>query len=404
VNEIEKLVGEGYSYRDFAVLYRTNAMSRILEEGFVTSGIPYRVVGGLKFYDRREVRDVLAYLRVINNPLDSVSLDRIINVPKRGIGDATIDKVKEYGLNKDMGLYGSMLEIDNIEGLTKRAANSIDKFISLMNHLISIKDETKVSDLIKEILEKTEYVKELKEEDTPESLSRIENLDEFYSAAVEFEESSEDKSLAAFLERVALVSDQDSISETGGIILMTLHTAKGLEFPVVFIAGMEEGIFPHSSSQEDDDELEEERRLCYVGITRAKRNLYLTCARQRLMFGRTMFNPVSSFIEEIPENLVNDVSQRSTSYNRVYGYENNSYSQPQKRVIPTPVPKPSAPRPVNSVSSGEVKAGVKIRHNVFGKGIVIAVKDSGSDKQITVHFDGQGIKNLLLSASPIEIL
>lgn len=404
VKEIEKLIEEGYSYRDFAILYRTNAMSRILEEGFVRSRVPYKVVGGLKFYDRKEVKDILAYLKVINNPVDSVSLERIINVPKRGIGDATIDKVKQFGQDRDMGLYSSMLEIERVEGLTKRAVNSIDKFISLMNHFISIKDEMKVSDLIKEILEKTEYTKELKEENTPESESRIENLNELYSAAVEFEENAEDKSLSAFLERVALVSDQDSIDEKGGIVLMTLHTAKGLEFPVVFIAGMEEGIFPHSSSQEDEDELEEERRLCYVGITRAKQQLYITCARQRLMFGRTMFNEVSSFIEEIPEELIQDISIKTqSSYGRVYGYDNYSNFGHQRRGAAIPAAN-AASKPVNNVPSGEIKAGVKIKHKVFGKGIVIAVKNSGDDKQITVHFDSTGLKNLLLSASPIEIL
>lgn len=405
IKEIEKLVSEGYSYRDFAILYRTNAMSRIIEEGFVRSKVPYKVVGGLKFYDRKEVKDILAYLKVINNPVDSVSLERIINVPKRGIGDATIDKVKLFGQDKDMGLYSSMLEIDHVEGLTKRAVNSIDKFISLMNHFISIKDGMKVSDLINEILEKTEYTKELKEEDTPENQSRIENLNELYSAAVEFEENADDKSLSAFLERVALVSDQDSISETGGIVLMTLHTAKGLEFPVVFIAGMEEGIFPHSSYQEDEDELEEERRLCYVGITRAKQQLYITCAKQRLMFGRTMFNQVSSFVEEIPEELIEDLSvKQQSSFGRVYDYDGFSNFKQQRRAVNVPASPIQEVKPVNNVSTGEIKAGVKIKHKVFGKGIVIAVKSSGDDKQITVHFDSAGLKNLLLSASPIEIL
>lgn len=401
VNEIERLIDEGYSYMDFAILYRTNAMSRILEEAFVRSKVPYKVVGGLKFYDRKEVKDILAYLKLINNPADSISLERIVNVPKRGIGNATIEKVKQYGQDRDMGLYSSMLEIQNVEGLTKRAVNSIDKFISLMNHFISVKDDMKVSDLIKEILERTEYIEELKEDDSPESKSRIENLNELYSAAVEFEENPEDKSLSAFLERVALVSDQDSINENGGILLMTLHTAKGLEFPVVFIAGMEEGIFPHSSSQEDEDELEEERRLCYVGITRAKQQLYITCARQRLMFGRTMSNSVSSFVDEIPGELIEDISvKQESSFGRVYGYDNYNPIQ-QRRQIPT---HPAKAKPANSVSSGEIRAGVKITHKVFGKGIVIAVKASGNDKQITVLFDSAGLKNLLLSASPIEIL
>lgn len=405
IGEINKLASKGYSYRDFAVLYRTNAMSRILEEAFVTSGLPYRVVGGLKFYDRKEVKDILAYLRVINNPLDSVSLERIINVPKRGIGDSSIAKVKEYALEKDISLYSSMLEIDNIEGLTRRAANAMDKFISLMNYFFVMKDKIKVSELINEILERTEYIRELREDNTPESQGRIENLQEFYSSAVEFEESSEDKSLSAFLERVALVSDQDELNDAGGVTMMTMHTAKGLEFPVVFIAGMEEGIFPHFSALEDRDEMEEERRLCYVGITRAKENLYMTCARQRLMFGRTMFNSPSSFLEEIPEELIDDVSSRSMSFNRVYGYE--GYSQPHSLSKPRHMASPvssTVSSSSNAVKVSEIRAGIKIKHRVFGKGLVIAVKPSGQDKQITVHFDNVGLKNLLLSSAPIEIL
>jgi DNA helicase II / ATP-dependent DNA helicase PcrA len=407
VNQIVKQVNEGSSFRDFAILYRTNAMSRILEEGFVTTGIPYKVVGGLKFYDRKEVKDILAYLKVINNPLDSISLERIVNTPRRGIGDASIEKVKEYALRKDVSMYSAMLELDNIEDLTKRAANSLDKFISLMNYFIVSRENTKVSDLINEILEKTGYLKELKDENTPESKSRIENLEELYSAAVEFEENYEDKSLSMFLERVALVSDQDQISEHGGVTLMTLHTAKGLEFPVVFIAGFEDGIFPHFSAREDYEEMEEERRLCYVGITRAKEHLYLTCAKQRLMFGRTMVNQISPFLEEIPEGLVQDISQKSVSFNRVYGYESpsaNSFSN-RKNHLAAPVAfTSSAPKANNGVKSNEIKAGVKINHKIFGKGLVIAVKEAAGDKQITVHFENAGLKNLLLGSAPIEIL
>lgn len=403
VKQIKSLSEYGRAYKDFAILYRTNAMSRILEEAFVTSGIPYRVIGGLKFYDRKEVKDILGYLRVINNPLDGLSLERIVNTPKRGIGDASIDKIRKYGTERNMGLYNSMLEIERVEGITKRTQNAVDKFISLMNYFLLNKDKMKVSELINEIMERTEYLRELREENTPESQARIENLQELYSAAVEFEETFEDKSLAAFLERVALVSDQDYLSETGGVVLMTLHTAKGLEFPVVFIAGVEEGIFPHFSAQQDTDELEEERRLCYVGITRSKEMLYITCARQRMMFGRTMFNSPSSFLDEIPEELIEDLSQRNTSFNRVYSYEDKRINN-KKMNITTPVSKGEGPRVQNSIKKDEIRAGMKIKHSIFGKGLVIAIKDSGNDKQITVHFDGQGIKNLLLSASPIEIL
>lgn len=403
VNEIEKLVEEGCSYRDFAILYRTNAMSRILEEGFVKSKVPYKVVGGLKFYDRKEVKDIMSYLKFINNTADSISLDRIINVPRRGIGDTTIDKIKLHGLENEQGLYMSMLEVEFVEGLTKRAVASIQKFIELMDEFIKVRDELKVSELIKELIDKTGYTKELLEEDTIESQSRIENLHELYSAAVEFEETAEDKSLSAFLERVALVSDQDSLNENGGVVLMTLHTAKGLEFPVVFIAGMEEGIFPHASYKDDENELEEERRLCYVGITRAKKQLYITCARQRLMFGRTTFNPVSSFVEEIPEDLITDVSKKNeSSFSRVYGYESSGY-KPNAR-INHGAEMPIINKPANTVSTGEIKAGVKVKHKVFGKGLVIAVQDSGGDKQVTIHFDTAGLKKLLLSVAPIEIL
>ena len=408
VNQVDRLVSEGYSYRNFAVLYRTNAMSRIVEEAFVTSHLPYRVFGGLKFYDRKEVKDVLAYLKVINNPLDSISLERIVNVPKRGIGDTSVAKVKEYALERDMGLYSSMLEIEMVEGLTKRAANSLEKFISLMNYFITAKEKMKVSELINEILDKTEYIKELREENTPENESRIENLQEFYSAAIEFEETSEDKSLGGFLEKVALVSDQDQLDETGGVTMMTMHTAKGLEFPIVFIAGVEQGIFPHFSAQEDVAEMEEERRICYVGITRAKESLYLTCAKQRLMFGRTMFNEVSCFVEEIPEELVEDMTPKNTSFGRVYDHD-RSYPKPsyqsQNRHINAPVNNYVKPVPAsNAPKSTEIKAGAKIMHKAFGKGLVIAIKPSGGDTQLTVHFENAGLKNLLLSSAPIEML
>lgn len=405
LNKIVSLAEEGRPYRDFAILYRTNAMSRILEEAFVTSGIPYRVIGGLKFYDRKEVKDILAYLKVINNPLDAVSLSRIVNTPKRGIGDSTIDKIKQYGNERDLGLYSSMLEIDDIDGITKRAQNAVNKFIGLMNYFLLNRDKMKVSELIKDIMERTEYLKELKDENTKESLGRIENLEELYSAAVEFEETNDDKSLSAFLERVALVSDQDTLPEAGGVVLMTLHTAKGLEFPVVFIAGVEQGIFPHFSAQEDSSELEEERRLCYVGITRAKEILFMTCARQRMMFGRTMFNDVSSFMEEIPEDLIEDVSPVRASFNRVYGYDEPAVSSTRMH-INKPVMKNTNvdSTPKNNINKEDIRAGMKIKHSTFGKGIVIAVQDSGSDKQITAHFEGQGLKKLLLSAAPIEIL
>lgn len=404
VNEILKKYGERKDYNDFAVLYRTNAMSRVLEEGFVTTGIPYRVVGGLKFYDRKEVKDILGYLKVINNNNDGVSLERIINVPKRGIGDSSVDKVKIFAAENELGLLEAMKNIDRIDTLTRRAISSIGKFMELMNDFIKDFDRMKVSELINEILNKTGYISELQSENTVENKSRIENLEELYSAAIEFEEKSEDKSLSAFLEKVALVSDQDSISENGGITLMTLHTAKGLEYPVVFIAGMEEGIFPHFSAMESACDLEEERRICYVGITRAKEELYITCARQRMMFGRTTFNSVSSFVSEIPEILIDDLTMKSTNYNRVNSYDTKRVKEPPKKgYLSAPISMPTT-KTKNSINKSEVKAGVKIIHKMFGKGLVIAVKETSGGKQITVQFDGIGLKNLILEVSPIEVV
>ncbi|WP_078696649.1 DNA helicase PcrA [Caloramator quimbayensis] len=409
VNEISKLKSNGRNFKDFAVLYRTNAMSRSLEEAFVRSSLPYRVIGGLKFYDRKEVKDILAYLKVINNPLDSISLERIINVPRRGIGQSTIDKLKEYSSSKDMSLYYTLLEIDSIDDLNKRALNSIEKFISQMNYFVMSKDSMKVSELIDEILNTTGYIKELEKENLKENQDRIENLKEFKSAAVEFEQSSEDKSLSAFLEKVALVSDQDQIESVDAVNLMTLHTAKGLEFNVVFIAGMEEGIFPHFSAQEDDEELEEERRLCYVGITRAKTILYLTCAKYRLLYGRQMFNSVSSFIEEIPENLIDDITKKNISFNRNYGYEENRFSKfsgnsssYQKYGSPLNITKPEPPNKSSIKKVIEYTVGCRVKHDKFGTGMVVAIKDVSSDKMITVAFDKTGIKNLLASVAPLE--
>ncbi len=401
-------INEGNTYSECAVLYRTNAMSRIIEESLMRSGVPYKLIGGQKFYDRREVKDIIAYLRVINNPADSISLSRIVNVPKRGIGDSSVEKVREMANQNDISLYSAMLDIEEAGILTKRATNSMVKFISMMNTFIMKKDDMTPSEIIKEIIDKTEYIDELKKEQDKDKVDRVQNVQEFYSAAVEFETGDEeDKSLAAFLEKIALVSDQDGIEDDSRVTLMTLHTAKGLEFPVVFIAGFEEGIFPHFRAAEDNEEMEEERRLCYVGITRAKKNLYLTCARQRLMFGRTTCNEVSSFTSEIPENILEDISPvPKQSFNRVYSHEN---AQPkikaENRSISSKIEMPKMEnKKINNTASSEVKAGVKIKHKVFGKGLVISTKPLGSDVQVTVHFENAGLKNLLLGSSPIEIL
>lgn len=418
IGEVQKIYEQSGSYNDFAVLYRTNAMSRTLEEGFVKSSIPYRVIGGLKFYDRKEVKDILAYLRFVNNNNDSIGLERIINTPKRGIGDSTIEKIKVFAGDFDLSLYEALSQVDKVDGLSKRSITLVEKFNSMVQGFIDEAEHLKVSELITDILDRTGYKNELFLENTDESKSRLENLEELYSAAIEFEERAEDKSLSAFLENVALVSDQDSITENGGVTLMTLHTAKGLEYPVVFIAGMEQGIFPHFSAMESSTGIEEERRLAYVGITRAKEQLYITCARQRMMFGRTMFNSLSDFIAEIPQELVETIGNKTESFGRVYDYDGqrasnsgNAGAYGQKNggnsFLNAPIQMPSKPRfaaAAGTVAGKEVKAGVKILHKSFGKGLVIAVKETNSGKQITVQFDGPGLKSLMLDAAPIEVI
>ena len=406
LDEIKDLTSTDFKYKDVAILYRNNAMSRVLEEALITNNIPYKVIGGFRFYDRMEVKDIMAYLKVINNPLDNISVLRIVNVPKRGIGASTIDTIREYANQNEISIYSAILESEKIDGLNSRALNAVQKFISLMGSLAAAFEKMDVPELINEVIEKTGYVDELKKENTKESTERIENIQEFYSAALEFKEKSEDKSLSAFLEKLSLVSDQDSLDDNGGITLMTLHSAKGLEFPIVFIAGCEDGIFPHYSARDDKDELEEERRLCYVGITRAKQKLYMTCAKQRMLFGRIMFNPISMFVDEIPETYVDDLSKNDSSLKVSYDYKSIfNYKKTQNNFLNQPSYVSQQIKPVsNSIDSNDVKPGSKINHKIFGCGTIVSIKDSDSGKIITVAFDKGGIKNLMLNSAPIEII
>ncbi len=292
------------SLKDYAVLYRTNAQSRIFEELCIANGIPYRIVGAHRFYDRKEIKDVIAYLRVLQDPEGDMSLERIINIPKRGLGKATLEVLGRYAKEKDDSLYGALLSVEKIDGISKRAINKIQEFTRLMAELMTIAEEENISVIIKEVIEKSGYLGEL-ESGNEEDRGRGENIKELLSAAIEFEEKNEDKSLTSFLESLALMSDIDGLDETReGITLMTLHSAKGLEFPVVFISGMEEGLFPSMMSIMEGNRLEEERRLMYVGITRAKQKLYLTSAFQRTIYGSTSYTMESRFLKEIPKNLL----------------------------------------------------------------------------------------------------
>ncbi|NME83152.1 DNA helicase PcrA [Clostridium sp. SM-530-WT-3G] len=422
---------ENKKYSDFAVLYRTNAQSRIFEESFRRKGIPYKIVGGTKFYDRKEIKDILAYLKLIVNPQDDISLKRIINVPKRSIGDATVAKVQEFAESFELNMWDALSEIRSIPTLTKRNVTCIEPFVQLMENFMEISETTPVSMLIETILEDTGYMDALKKSNEIEDKSRIENLKELVSDSVDFEKSSEDKSLSAYLEKVSLVQDTDKMEEEDdAVVLMTVHSAKGLEFPVVFMVGMENGIFPGSASFEKESEMEESRRLCYVGITRAKETLFMTSAEVRRVFGRTVAYPQSDFINEIKPELkeyvaVEKAGMKSregfinkSSYNNPHSLRNSmnrtvsgsGLSRSREGVMGSGVNGINAAAAHVSTGSGEyitaaeATMGRKVKHDKFGVGTIVSVQDSGNDKKLTIAFDKQGVKILLLSFAKLKML
>lgn len=392
INEIERSVEQGKgSYRDYAILYRTNAQSRIFEEIFIKRNIPYRIVGGTNFYDRKEIKDIMAYLKVTNNPVDDVSLQRIINVPKRNIGNTTLEKIQQFAASIEDCMYSVLLDIENVPGLSARNISAVNKFTNIMNSFIAQKDELSVSQLIQKILQETGYMKELEKSMSIEDESRIENLKELVSAAVEFEKTSEDVSLLAFLETVTLISDIDKYDENADtVILMTIHSAKGLEFPTVFMVGMENGIFPGNSSLNNIDDMEESRRLCYVGITRAKERLFMTSAERRMIFGRTVSYSTSDFLNEISVDLL-----ESLNYNSRANLNLNSAKSILDSIKSSPISK---------ADRGEAVPGRKVVHPKFGKGTIISSNKSGGSTMLTIAFDNMGIKNLMLDIAPLELL
>lgn len=391
----EKIKNEGLKFSDFAVLYRTNAQSRVIEEALIKSNIPYKIVGGLKFYDRKEIKDIIAYLRLIQNPVDNISLKRIINVPKRGIGSKTIEKIEAYCQKTGESLYSAILDAEDIPGLSQRAIANINKFTTLINKFIAMKEILGVRGLIENVIDSIGYIEELKKENTIEAESRIENIKEFISVAIDFEQKSEENTLEEFLASISLLSDIDNVEDEGNaVLLMTLHSAKGLEFPVVFLAGMEERIFPLSRALENDEELEEERRLCYVGITRAMKTLYMTYATERTLYGHTMYNAASRFINEIPEYLVENLNEKTVKVSNKIKKDTNRFFT---GVVEKDISK-------SSVSSNDIKPGKKVRHKIWGIGTVVQVKDKGGDKEISVAFESKGIKKLMLNFAPIEVV
>ncbi len=407
---------ENKEYKDFAILYRTNAQSRIFEESLRRRGIPYKIVGGTRFYDRKEIKDILAYLKAIVNPRDDVSLKRIINVPKRSIGDATVSKIQEFANSFELDMWDALMEVRTIPTLTPRNANNIEVFTNLMEEFMSLSETAAISVLIESILKDTGYLKQLESSKEIEDKSRIENLKELVSDAVDFEKNNEDKSLAAYLEKVSLVQDTDKIEEQEDtIVLMTVHSAKGLEFPVVFMVGMENGIFPGNMSFEKESEMEESRRLCYVGITRAKETLFMTSAEVRRVFGRTVAYSQSDFINEIKPDLKeyvsgNRIGSGNGSNSNVKTQKNDSYNNPHslRSTIRKEFSKPSnmSVNDNNSeyLNANEITLGRKIQHEKFGIGTIVSVQGSGDDKKLTIAFDKQGVKNLMLSFAKLKAI
>ncbi len=391
---------------DMAVLYRTNTQSRIFEEMLIKSGISYNMVGGLKFYERKEIKDIIAYLRVIFNPADSLSLLRIINVPKRGIGDASLAKIQAYAAANNVSLFEAVSNAAAIEGLSTRFVTKLDDLAGIIFELMNYAADVTAEELIERVLRDTGYLEELENERTPQAQSRIDNLHELISVAQEFARTEEENNLENFLAHVALVSDIDD-TELGedAITLMTLHSSKGLEFPVVFLVGMEEGLFPHARTLMDETEVEEERRLCYVGITRAKEKLFLSSTKMRTIYGNTVTYPPSRFLEEIPEKLVKTVKRQERP-----GFGAGA-AQPRERVAAVRTANTFNSRsfmPKQAAAAGgtsqRFNAGDKVSHSKWGEGTVVSVKDSQDGQEVKVAFAGAGIRSLLTKYAVLKKL
>ena len=442
---IRQLQRGGTPYGSIAILYRMHALSRVLEETLMRAGIPYHVYGGTRFYDRREVRDVLAYLRVIQNPADDISLSRIINVPKRAIGDSTVEQLTQYARQNDMSLYAAVAAPPDT--LASRARKSVNDFSSLIVSLLLAKETLPLSEFVQKVIDDSGLIAQYQKEENEENQARIENIREFMGAVTEFEQKSEDKSLFAFLENVALVTELDNQDSAPSFVtMMTLHSAKGLEYDAVFMSGMEEGIFPSARAMQEDNRVEEERRLCYVGVTRARKLLHLSYARRRMLFNQMQFNAPSCFLQEIPKRLIREEQSsaaQSTSYGygapaargagwgsyggsgmrRQGGYQDNESrpqygygdAMPQRRA---PAPKAPArpaqqpwnipgvqrgfvPSPARSVQVQLFKVGDKVQHPKFGKGVIREVTGSGDAARLHIVFPVFGEKVLAQSIAPI---
>lgn len=421
-NEIEQAVRKGRPYGAFVVLYRTNAQSRVFEETFMGRGVPYKVVGGLKFYERKEIKDILAYLRLILNPDDVVSLSRVANVPRRGVGEATLGKYVSYARENGIPVISALQDTAAVPGVAAKTRDALAEFGSMLAELAQSAPRLSVTEIVRRVIDRSGYVTALEEERTVEALTRVENVKELLSVTREFDaRDHEHRGLEGFLEEVTLATDVDLLSEQEeGITLMTLHSAKGLEFPVVFLVGMEEGLFPHSRTLFEDRQLEEERRLCYVGITRAKEALYFTRAEQRLLYGEIVASAPSRFLEEIPDELlIEESSDRSgPGWSRVWRVwveeiprggehgvrklssrapEGDGQSRRESRS-----PRASAGFPGGRGQGNSYHPGDRVRHPSWGVGTVVKTEGEGENAILSIAFPDQGIKRLLAGLAPIE--
>ena len=409
-NTISTMVRTGErSYKDFAVLYRANAQARPVEDALNRAGIPYNIYGGIKFYERKEIKDMVAYLRVIQNPQDDISLKRIINVPRRGIGLRTIEKIEDRASLKEESLYSVLIDIDGNSDISRKAKASINGFVDIMSTFRSLKQIYPASKMIEKVMDITGYLDELEKDKSEESQDRIENLKEFISVAMEFESKNEDTSLEAFLTNVALTSEPNEEEEHADrVSLMTIHSAKGLEFPVVFLTGMEEKLFPiaRAIASMQDTQIEEERRLCYVGITRAKEELFMTMTGKRTLYGRTNHSVASRFIEELPDDCVErlnkvqkEISYSKASYNMLDKYT-KKYMNTVNKAEMAKKANATIKQKTDIADLDNIKLGSKIHHPKFGTGTVVAVK--GPD--ITIAFDNQGIKTINKEYTTIDVI
>lgn len=434
--DIKREVRGGSDYRDFAILYRTNAQSRLFEEQFVARSIPYKIVGGVNFYARREIKDLLAYLKTIDNGQDDLAVRRIINVPKRGIGLTTINRVQESAAARGIGFYEALKGLDLIPGIG-RAGAKLDSFVALIEYFKERAEQATLTELMKEIIETTAYMESLEAEDKEDAQARIENIDELLSKIAGYEEACEDvkqpATLSGFLEEVALVADIDSLDENQDyVVLMTLHSAKGLEFPHVYLAGMEDGLFPSYLSIDEPEELEEERRLCYVGITRAMKRLTVSCARRRMVRGETQYNRMSRFVQEIPQELMETegrlfgeqrfAGDREESYDSPYqsqnltGNENayqrgfpNTYQQARRTFRKQPFQSMPLQKGAQQLAATREKGldytvGDRVHHVKFGDGTVQAIAEGGRDYEVTVEFDTVGVRKMFATFAKLQKL